>query len=398
MAERPIISARPAASPLPFQPTRAAALERLATADPEDYARRRNFLNGPVTRLSPYLTHGFISTEEAIATLLARGTPLGSKLVFELAWREYWQHVWGHLGIGILRDIRRPVSRCEYAHVLPRDVLEARTGLPVIDQAVRALYETGYVHNHARMWLASYLVHLRKVHWRAAADWMYGHLLDGDLASNHLSWQWVAGTFSAKPYLFNRDNVERYAPGGAPPGCVVDRGYDELERIARSAERLGPERGAPERGVTPPRLLQRPPEAIAPVVPDVSGRDVILVHPWSLAERAGGAIAIGVLHLPFHESMPWSVQRWSFVLRRLRDVTDGIWAGELQALLPRLATARSVRAVETLNPGYRDALRHPRVALASAPRHFGEPEELCQSFAQFWKTVAPSVPAAAEPA
>ncbi|MGC8035725.1 FAD-binding domain-containing protein, partial [Salmonella enterica] len=66
--------------------------------------------------------------------------------------------------------------------------------------------------NHARMWLASYVVHLRKVHWRAGADWMVGHLLDGDLASNHLSWQWVAGTGSHKPYLFNAENVAKYAP------------------------------------------------------------------------------------------------------------------------------------------------------------------------------------------
>jgi deoxyribodipyrimidine photo-lyase len=397
MAERPIVSARPTPWPQLFPPTREAAIERLAAADPEQYARRRNDLDGPVTRLSPYLTHGVLSTAEAIAALLARGTPAGSKLVFELAWREYWLHVWSHLGIGILRDIRRPVARCDYARALPRDVLEARTGLRVIDQAVRALYDTGYVHNHARMWLASYVVHLRKVHWRSAADWMYGHLLDGDLASNHLSWQWVAGTFSAKPYLFNRENVERHAPGGAAPGTAIDRSHAELERIARSPERLGPERGAPERGVMPPRLLSRPPEPIAPMLPDVVGRDVALVHPWSLGERLPGTVAVGVLHLPFHESMPWSVQRWSFVLRRMRHVTDAVWAGDLHALLPRLAAAKSVRAMETLNPGYRDALRHPGVALVAAPRHFAEPEELCQSFAQFWKAVAPSLVAVQEP-
>jgi deoxyribodipyrimidine photo-lyase len=150
--------------------------------------------------------------------------------------------------------------------------------------------------------------------------------------------------------------------------------------------------------VTPPRLLPRPPEAIAPMLPDVSGRDVTLVHPWSLGERLPGTVAVGVLHLPFHEAMPWSAQRWSFVLRRMRDVTDAVWAGDLHALLPRLAAAKSLRATETMNPGYRDALRHPGVALVAAPRHFAEPEELCQSFTQFWKAVAPSVPAAPEPA
>lgn len=391
MADRLFLGGRALASAAPFPPTRDAALARLAAADVEGYGRRRNHLDGPVTRLSPYLTHGVISTREAVEHLLAHGASPGSKLVFEIAWREYWQHVWRHLGVGILREIRRPVARVEYAQVLPRDVLEGRTGLPVVDGAVRALYDTGYVHNHARMWLASYLVHLRKVHWRAGADWMYGHLLDGDLGSNHLSWQWVAGTFSTKPYLFNRENVERYAPGGAAPGSSVDRTYADLDRIARSAERLGPERAAAGRGIAPPRLHGRPPEPIASTLPEVEGRDVRLVHPWSLGDRVAGTLAIGILHEPFHGAMPWSVQRWTFVLRRMREVTDCVWTGDVQALLPRLVGARSVRAVETLHPGYRDALRSPRVQAIPAPRYFADPDEFCPSFSQFWKTVAPAV-------
>lgn len=385
-----------AARGIGFPPTREAALERLATVDVDAYARRRNHLDGPVTRLSPYLTHGLLSTREAIEALRERGASLADKLVFELAWREYWQHVWRHLGIGILREIRRPTSRVEYAHVLPRDVLEGRTGLRIVDQTVRSLYDTGYVHNHARMWLASYLVHLRKVHWRAAADWMYGHLLDGDLASNHLSWQWVAGTFTGKSYLFNRDNVERFAAGGAAPGCSVDRSYEELDRLARSTERLGPERGAPERGTMPPRLLPGPPEAPTLSLPQIAGRDIVLVHPWSLGERSSGTVAIGVLHAPFHAAMPWSALRWAFVLRRMRDVTDGIWTGEVQALMPRLREARSVRTVETLYPGYRDALRHPLIELLPSPRFFDEPIDLCRSFSQFWREVARCEPPATE--
>ena len=95
--------------------------------------------------------------------------------------------------------------------------------MPVIDEAVRTLFATGTLHNHARMWLASSVVHVRKVHWRVGADWLYGHLLDGDLASNHLSWQWVAGTGSRKPYLFNAGNVARYAPAAwHSPGSVID--------------------------------------------------------------------------------------------------------------------------------------------------------------------------------
>jgi len=151
-----------------FPPTREAALARLAAVDPAGYTRRRNYLDGPVTRLSPYFSHGLLDMPEALQRLRTRAPlPLQHKLVFELAWREYFQHVWRHLGEEILADIRSPVSAAAYAQSLPADISAARTGVPVIDEGVRTLYQTGYLHNHARMWLASYVVHVRKVHWRA---------------------------------------------------------------------------------------------------------------------------------------------------------------------------------------------------------------------------------------
>lgn len=122
------------------------------------------------------------------------------KFVFELDWREYFRHVWAFRGEVIFESLGEgQLPRACYSSLLPKDIRHAATGVPVIDTAVRTLYASGYLHNHARMWLASYVVHIRKVHWRIAADWLYGHLLDGDLASNHLSWQWVAGTGSSKP-------------------------------------------------------------------------------------------------------------------------------------------------------------------------------------------------------
>ena len=90
------------------------------------------------------------------------------------------------------------------------------------------------------MWLASYVVHLRHVHWRAGADWMHAHLLDGDLGANHLSWQWVAATFSAKPYVFDAGNVARYAPRDWHcAGTVVDRSYEALDAIASARPIVG---------------------------------------------------------------------------------------------------------------------------------------------------------------
>ncbi|NJR64914.1 MAG: hypothetical protein HC772_05710 [Leptolyngbyaceae cyanobacterium CRU_2_3] len=101
-----------------------------------------------------------------------------------------------------------------------------------MDTLIWMLRRTGYLHNHARMYLASYVVHFRKVAWRSGADWMYGLLIDGDFSSNHLSWQWVASTFSHKPYIFNRENLERYA-GSVVPGDPLSNdpfnySYEEL--------------------------------------------------------------------------------------------------------------------------------------------------------------------------
>ncbi|MDG4869753.1 FAD-binding domain-containing protein, partial [Guyparkeria sp. 1SP6A2] len=90
-------------------------------------------------------------------------------------------------------------------------------------------------------------------------DWLYGHLLDGDLASNHLSWQWVAGTGSGKPYLFNADNVARYAPPHwHSPGTVIDASYLALDRLARQSaawhggEAAGPPLAEPQCTAEPP--------------------------------------------------------------------------------------------------------------------------------------------------
>lgn len=104
-----------------------------------------------------------------------------------------------------------------------------------MDAFARELHETGYIHNHARMWLAAYVVHWRKIRWQAGARWFLTHLLDGDPASNNLSWQWVASTFSHKPYFFNRENLETYTGGSfcrvcakRTSGCPFQGTYKDL--------------------------------------------------------------------------------------------------------------------------------------------------------------------------
>ena len=230
--------------PESWPPTLAAARARLTAVQPEAYARSRNAVDGAVSGLSPYITHGILNLADALRGVAAGcDLPVNHRWVQELGWRAFFHHVWQHRGDGILQSLHAgPLPDAAYSLHLPDDLREGRTGLAVIDTAVRTLYATGYLHNHARMWLASYMVHLRKLHWRVGADWLYGHLLDGDLASNHLSWQWVAGTGSHKPYLFNNDNVARFAPAAwHSPGTVVDTSYEVLDQLARQVDAVDPE-------------------------------------------------------------------------------------------------------------------------------------------------------------
>ncbi len=205
----------------------------LARVNPKDYARTRNHLRGDVTRLSPYFRHGMLSLSEAADDAILRSKEGAHKFVFELAWRDFWRRVWAERGNAIRSDIELPKVVLGSAR-LPEDIREGSTGLRCMDQFVRDLVDDGYVHNHARMWFASYVIHHRKIDWREAANWYYSELLDGDWASNHLSWQWVGSTFSAKPYFFNKENLVRYSDGALCKGCKAkcpfDDTYENLEQ------------------------------------------------------------------------------------------------------------------------------------------------------------------------
>jgi deoxyribodipyrimidine photo-lyase len=246
---------------------RRAAEQRLAAIDPARYGASRNHLDGAVTRLSPYIRHGVLTLAEVREAVFERlrapvesepmlqgelfpfasaarsWTPAqrraGEKLINELGWRDYWQRLWYQLGDGIWVD-REPLKTGHppeaYGPELPGDIAAGVTGLACIDGFAAELSGTGWLHNHARMWLAAYVVHWRRVRWQAGARWFLQHLLDGDPASNNLSWQWVASSFSHKPYIFNRANLERFSSGryclGCPragAGCPFEASYEALE-------------------------------------------------------------------------------------------------------------------------------------------------------------------------
>lgn len=217
---------------------RAEGLKRLAKIKPLSYAKNRNFLDGDVTLLSPYIRHGCITIPEAIAATKKLSNTGTEKLLFEFAWRDFWRKVW-HLNGNAIHSDMEPAKVVLKRLALTEDVKNANTGLDCIDAFIQTLNAEGYIHNHARMWLASYLIHWRGIDWKAGADWMHDLLLDGDQASNHLSWQWVASTFGSKPYFFNQENLSKYTHNKFCPNCTAkcpfNKTYDALSEQLFSA-------------------------------------------------------------------------------------------------------------------------------------------------------------------
>jgi len=211
-----------------FPTTLEAVFERIDRFDPERYARSRNFINGGVSYLSPYLSRGFITIPQVVGRLKARGFGIeqAEKFIQELAWREFYTRTWFQKGDQIFEDIRHPQEGVLYSG-MPAAVLHSSTGIQALDQHLSTFPKTGYLHNHLRMYLAAVTCNVGKYHWSTPAAWLYFHLLDGDLASNALSWQWCAGTFSNKLYYANQENINKYA-GTNQVDTFLDYSYEVL--------------------------------------------------------------------------------------------------------------------------------------------------------------------------
>ena len=186
-------------------------LQRIRAIDPVKYRSTRNYINGAVTYLSPYISRGIISTKLILSEVLKKGYKPAQieKFIQELAWRDYWQQVWIAKGNTINQDLKHPQNPVSNSSV-STSIVEATTGVEAIDNAIKTLYTTGYMHNHLRMYTAAVACNMAQSHWKVPAQWMYYHLLDADWASNALSWQWVAGANANKKYVANQDNINKY--------------------------------------------------------------------------------------------------------------------------------------------------------------------------------------------
>ncbi|AZC13204.1 FAD-binding domain-containing protein [Microbacterium sp. ABRD28] len=212
-----------------FDPTRAAGLEALRDFVPRAgsaYARQRNIDTGPhrtnVSTLSPYIRHRLVTEREVVTAVLeAHSLSAAEKFVQEVMWRTYWKG-WLEQNPEVWRRYRQDVAELIDAGSADtpeyRDAVSGRTGIDAMDAWAGELVETGYLHNHTRMWFASIWIFTLRLPWQLGADFFYRHLLDGDAASNTLSWRWVAGLQTVgKTYLATASNIARYTEGRFHP-------------------------------------------------------------------------------------------------------------------------------------------------------------------------------------
>ncbi|MCU0901079.1 MAG: deoxyribodipyrimidine photolyase [Cypionkella sp.] len=246
-------------------PTRAAGERLMQDFVPRmgrRYANGRNTDHGPgahkaVSMLSPYIRRRLVLESDTVAAAMAaHGPDDAEKFVQEVVWRGYFKgwlerrpQVWASYRTGLANDL----AMLDRDRRLRRDVERAmagQTGLDYFDAWATELVETGYVHNHARMWFASIWIFTLGLPWRLGADFFYRHLLDGDAASNTLGWRWVAGLHTrGKPYPADAQNIATYTAGRFAPR------RSDLAEVTQGLEATEPE-GLPP--VLPLRAITSP--------------------------------------------------------------------------------------------------------------------------------------------
>ena len=369
-----------------FTATRAAGLDRLTAFLPRagrDYAALRNLdLPGHphVSTLSPWLRHRLVTEAEVIDATL-RAHPHGAeKFLAEVWWRTYWKG-WMELRPGIWTAYRHGVrAGLDRLAVEPGLAARAeaamlgRTGIDGFDSWAQELVATGYLHNHARMWFASIWVFTLRLPWELGADFFLRHLIDGDPASNTLSWRWVGGLHTpGKTYLATAENIARNtrdrfhpeglaheapappapalpSPGPAPQGDRLDRTAPSLLLVTE--EDLGPEFLITQ-GLAP---------RAAAVLTDVAGRSPLTVagpvHQFTRAAIADALARIGTPDAPrFGRGDLSALLDHAERAGATRIVTPYAPTGPVATILTELAHIASPRGI-TVSRILRDHDRH----------------------------------------
>ena len=177
------------------------------------YSKKRNFDYGPphknVSKLSPYLRTRFITEEEVLKIAVSNNNiKTIEKFIEEIFWRTYWR--------GWLES--HPWVYDEYLDTSIYQHLPKKTGIKCFDNWKEELIDTGYLHNHSRMWFASIWIFTLGYSWQSGANFFKRNLLDFCPASNTLGWRWVAGLQTInKPYVALSDNINYFTNGRFDP-------------------------------------------------------------------------------------------------------------------------------------------------------------------------------------
>jgi len=221
----------------PFAPGEAAARERLRRwlADGiEGYASRHDRLAGGTSELSPYLHFGCLSARETEERARAKGGRGADAFVRQLAWRDFYAHVLLHHPGNAERAYKPQFDELTWAD--DADGLaawcEGRTGFPVVDAGMRQLLERGWMHNRARLIVASFLTKDLHVDWREGERHFMRHLLCGDEAQNNGNWQWITSIgVDPAPYFRRMYNPMTQQMRHDPDGEYVRRWCPELAQV-----------------------------------------------------------------------------------------------------------------------------------------------------------------------
>ena len=227
-----------------WQPGSAAAhalLEHFLNESFDDYrtARDRPAVRG-TSRLSPHLHFGEIGPRQIWHATrrfaLARGqhtTWRDSTFLTEVGWREFAYHLLYHFPHTPLQPLREKFSRFPWKPTPAATTAWTRgaTGYPIVDAGLRELWHTGWMHNRVRMIAASFLIKDLLVNWTEGARWFWDTLVDADLASNTLGWQWVAGSGADASPFFRIFNPVTQGSKFDPDGEYVRRWVPELKHL-----------------------------------------------------------------------------------------------------------------------------------------------------------------------
>jgi deoxyribodipyrimidine photo-lyase len=251
----------------PWTPGEAGALRRLRAFTDNglhDYHHSRDFPDrASVSRLSPHLHFGELSPRQIHAAVLAAQAESpdlaadAEHFLRELGWREFAHHLLFHFPHTPDAPLHErfanfPWRTGEAAEANLRAWQQGRTGIPIVDAGMRELWTTGWMHNRVRMIVASVLSKNLLIPWQAGARWFWDTLVDADLASNTLGWQWVAGCGAdAAPY-FRIFNPVLQSQKFDPDGHYIARWVPELAALPAAQRHAPPTALAQTRGYPAP--------------------------------------------------------------------------------------------------------------------------------------------------